>query len=242
MTEIGNSIRTLRNRHNMKQDELAALLHVTRQTVSNYENGKSEPDIDTLLRIAEIFGTDVNTLLHTPTASPSVKTQKSIKAAIPLILCTILAFIITDHLTDASIKWGSMNYDLSFNWVVVGFLYPCCLLLLGWTIIYTIEQLAQFPLQQPWYQVAHYILLAVVIINIGLYLPLTIWAIGGVIEILPSILAGDWTANPNSSPFQTLLSSRHMFFLSSHPKLYYTVITILGALLRLTKRKKTEVT
>ena len=64
MADIGTSIRALRNQHNLKQEELASLLHVTRQTISNYETGKSEPDLDTLVRIAEIFETDVNTLLE----------------------------------------------------------------------------------------------------------------------------------------------------------------------------------
>lgn len=39
MRDIGKNIRELRQRQNMTQDELAARLFVTRQTVSNYENG-----------------------------------------------------------------------------------------------------------------------------------------------------------------------------------------------------------
>ena len=41
MRDIGKNIRDLRKRQNMTQDELAARLFVTRQTVSNYENGDS---------------------------------------------------------------------------------------------------------------------------------------------------------------------------------------------------------
>ena len=41
MRDIGKNIRDLRKRQNMTQDELAARLFVTRQTVSNYENGVS---------------------------------------------------------------------------------------------------------------------------------------------------------------------------------------------------------
>ena len=42
MRDIGKNIRDLRKRQNMTQDELAARLFVTRQTVSNYENGVSQ--------------------------------------------------------------------------------------------------------------------------------------------------------------------------------------------------------
>ena len=53
----------------------AERLFVSRQTVSNYETGKSNPDIDTLTKLAEIFETDVNTLIYGPPA-PANKTEK----------------------------------------------------------------------------------------------------------------------------------------------------------------------
>lgn len=39
MNEIGKNIRFLRQQRKMSQDQLAEALHVTRQTVSNYETG-----------------------------------------------------------------------------------------------------------------------------------------------------------------------------------------------------------
>ena len=52
----------------MTQDELAQKLFVTRQTVSNYENGKSRPDVEMLDRIAQMLETDIVTLIYGPTA------------------------------------------------------------------------------------------------------------------------------------------------------------------------------
>lgn len=66
MRDIGKNIRDLRKRQNMTQDELAARLFVTRQTVSNYENGRTRPDVEQILRLAEIFGTDANAVLLWP--------------------------------------------------------------------------------------------------------------------------------------------------------------------------------
>lgn len=42
MRDIGKNIRTLRTRRGLSQDQLAEALHVTRQTVSNYETGVSQ--------------------------------------------------------------------------------------------------------------------------------------------------------------------------------------------------------
>lgn len=64
MNNIGKHIRTIRTRKKMTQEALAEILHVTRQTVSNYETGKSQPDIDTLLNIAQALDTDVNCLIY----------------------------------------------------------------------------------------------------------------------------------------------------------------------------------
>lgn len=242
MANIGASIRSLRTKHNMKQDELADLLHVTRQTVSNYENGKSEPDLDTLIRIAEIFETDVNTLLDYPAEAPPLKKQGNVKGAMLLILCTVLAYFFLTAYTDAAVLWSSINYDFSFNYVAACFLHPCWLLLLGWTVIFTIEQFAQFPPHQSWYRTIHMIGLVLVLLNIGLYLPITIWSVGAAAEILPSILAGDWTVNPSTTPYGTELFQWHLFFIINHPKLYHAAMTIIGAMLRITKRKNPEVT
>ena len=64
MRDIGKNIRDLRIRENMTQDELAEKLHVTRQTVSNYETGRSRPDVDMLTLIAQALNTDPNTILY----------------------------------------------------------------------------------------------------------------------------------------------------------------------------------
>lgn len=41
---IGNQILSIRKEHQLTQAEFGKLFHVTRQTVSNWENGKSYPE------------------------------------------------------------------------------------------------------------------------------------------------------------------------------------------------------
>ena len=48
MRDIGKNIRSLRQKRNISQDQLAQTLHVTRQTTSNSESGRSRPDVEML--------------------------------------------------------------------------------------------------------------------------------------------------------------------------------------------------
>ena len=64
MRDIGKNIKDLRIRAKLTQEELAEKLFVTRQTVSNYENGKSRPDVDMIVRIGEILNADANTVIY----------------------------------------------------------------------------------------------------------------------------------------------------------------------------------
>ncbi len=51
MNTVGNNIKHFRRKQGLSQEDLATELHVTRQTVSNWETGKAFPDIDMLKRI-----------------------------------------------------------------------------------------------------------------------------------------------------------------------------------------------
>ena len=52
MRDIGANIRRARTRRRLTQDDLAQTVHTTRQTISNYETGRSRPDVETLQRLA----------------------------------------------------------------------------------------------------------------------------------------------------------------------------------------------
>ncbi|NLT97684.1 MAG: helix-turn-helix transcriptional regulator [Christensenellaceae bacterium] len=64
MNAVGSHIRKLRRRHNMTQQALADRLNVTRQAVSQWENGNTRPDLDTLAAIAGVFGVDVTEVIY----------------------------------------------------------------------------------------------------------------------------------------------------------------------------------
>ena len=51
---IGKTILNVRKEKGMSQEEFGELFHVTRQTVSNWENEKNYPDLNTLVTMSVI--------------------------------------------------------------------------------------------------------------------------------------------------------------------------------------------
>ncbi len=62
--ELAQQIRTLRLKQGLSQDELAAAIYVTRQTVSNWENDKTYPDLESLILLSEHFDISIDELLR----------------------------------------------------------------------------------------------------------------------------------------------------------------------------------
>ena len=63
MKYLSAVLRQLRARKNIYQKELAAYLHTSIGTVSNYEAGIHEPDLATLVKIAEYYDVSIDFLL-----------------------------------------------------------------------------------------------------------------------------------------------------------------------------------
>lgn len=70
--EIGNKIASLRRVNGISQDELAQKIYVSRQTISNWENNKTLPDLKSLLLLATCLNTTVIDL-----ASPDMNNLKA---------------------------------------------------------------------------------------------------------------------------------------------------------------------
>lgn len=52
--DLGEKIRKMRKEKNLSQEQLAEKLDVSRQTISNWENGKFYPDIDSLVNLSKV--------------------------------------------------------------------------------------------------------------------------------------------------------------------------------------------
>lgn len=61
--QLGQTIVKIRKEHELTQEAFAKKFNVTRQTVSNWENEKSYPDLLTLVKISDMFGYSLDTML-----------------------------------------------------------------------------------------------------------------------------------------------------------------------------------
>lgn len=66
---FGDRLKELRISAGLTQDELAAKLNTSKQSISRYENSSREPNIKTAKRIADVLGVSLESLaVHTPPA------------------------------------------------------------------------------------------------------------------------------------------------------------------------------
>ena len=96
MRDIGANIRRARTRRHLTQDDLAQTVHTTRQTISNYETGRSRPDVETLQRLADALGVELTELLdETPPAAVrrAALRRLCITGAVTLVLTGLWAYL-----------------------------------------------------------------------------------------------------------------------------------------------------
>ena len=71
-----NIIRELRKQHHMTMKELGKIVGVAESTISLYETGKRQPDLDTLTHIADVFGVSIDKLMGRELSSDHEDTWK----------------------------------------------------------------------------------------------------------------------------------------------------------------------
>lgn len=62
--ELGNRIKKFRESINLSQEELADKIYTSRQTISNWENDKTYPDINSLKLLSNIFDVSLDNLIE----------------------------------------------------------------------------------------------------------------------------------------------------------------------------------
>ena len=60
---LGNRIKSLRESRNLSQVQLAVVLHVSKQSISNWENENIFPSVEMLVKIAQYFSTTTDYLV-----------------------------------------------------------------------------------------------------------------------------------------------------------------------------------
>ena len=89
---LGEKISDLRKRKGISQEKLAELIGVSRQAVTKWESGNTNPDTENLIRISEIFGCSLDELCGVVAEKP-----KKINYAPGHILAFISLLILTAY-------------------------------------------------------------------------------------------------------------------------------------------------
>ena len=94
--QIADVLRNLRKQYNMSQEALAEKLNVSRQAISNWENGKTQPDADMLIKISSIFQVSLDEMISG--GSPRDLIHKNKRG---LIICVASLALSMTHLVLA---------------------------------------------------------------------------------------------------------------------------------------------
>ena len=108
--DLGKKITAMRNEKSLSQEQLAEKLNVTRQTISNWENGKFYPDIDSLVNLSKFFNVSLDDLLsyddkvldYLKDSTDIVKSNKNILYAVLLNILLIITFVIVGIIFNES--------------------------------------------------------------------------------------------------------------------------------------------
>ena len=64
MSDIAKNLKQLRLSKNYTQEDVADKIGLTRQAISSYESGRTQPGIDLLMRFAEIYEVELDEILY----------------------------------------------------------------------------------------------------------------------------------------------------------------------------------
>lgn len=115
----------------MSQEQFAEILGVTRQTVSNWENSKNHPDIETLVDISDKFHISLDILLKGDThmikkMDKDIKNSKTLKIVtfilVSLLLLIGILFAVNYQMKKTQEKRDNEKYDkIISNINILGF-------------------------------------------------------------------------------------------------------------------------
>lgn len=126
---LGNNIVKIRKDNNMSQEEFAEVFNVTRQTISNWENSKSYPDIQTLIKISDNFNISLDVLLKEDIelvknidvkVKETDKYKKILKIMIYIlaILISVFCLVTIIFIAKITVKWKIVLTVVVLSWII----------------------------------------------------------------------------------------------------------------------------
>ena len=126
--QLGQTIQKIRKENHLTQEEFAEVFHVTRQTVSNWENEKSYPDLLTLVAISDNFHISLDKMLKedikmTEKLNKEIHWAKHMRMIFAVVLGIIVVtatiwFLVWNHyktVTEDKFQKGLAKYEYSID-------------------------------------------------------------------------------------------------------------------------------
>lgn len=109
--EIGKKLKAARQGSGLTQEQVAERLYVSRQTISNWENEKSYPDIVSVIRLSDLYSISLDDLLkgdakmleHLGESTDIVKSNQKLVLAVIANIAVFLACLLTAVLLPDSV-------------------------------------------------------------------------------------------------------------------------------------------
>lgn len=176
MNAVAKNLKTIRTQKGYTQDDLAQALHVTRQTVSSWETGRSEPDIKMLTALAETLQTDVTTLIYGPAKTPYQTMQEKYKVwSLILGLFVLAGLVAYVWLQPWLLDYRRQTYDMRPGILYQTLLVPVCTVATGALLPCILSLWINTAIRKPWrYLLLVFGVLALVPI-LGTALQFAIW-------------------------------------------------------------------
>lgn len=128
--DIGIKMKNARTKANLTQEQAAEALGVSRQTISNWENGKTYPDIVSVVKMSDLYDISLDRLLKEDRSMPDyldyleestnvVKSKKSLSKLILIatyLVIWAIALIVFWFFTSSS---DAMGYSFMSLWVLL---------------------------------------------------------------------------------------------------------------------------
>lgn len=99
MAKINETLRQLRRDSGMTQEQVAAQLGVTRQALSGYESGRTQPGLDTLQRLAHIYRVELTDLIY------GNKPNQHLYTALKILAIVTISLFLVMVLAESLILW-----------------------------------------------------------------------------------------------------------------------------------------
>lgn len=146
---LAEKILELRSAHGLSQGDLAERLEVSRQSVSKWETGQSVPDLDKIIKLADLFGISVDELVREeaqpqpkseqPTPEPQIVYVEKPTQRTPAQITGIILMV----LGGLAVVLGLLNYGagllIGIGMIVIALplvlAKKCPWLICGWVIV-----------------------------------------------------------------------------------------------------------